>query len=167
MADAEAVRSDARRRRRVLVVSSVGGHLDEVMQLAPVLAEHDVALVVNDKCRLPRFPFRAVYRICHAERDWRVVLNLAEAAKILLAERPDVILSTGAGPFVPFALLARTLTSIRIVYVESAAAVTKPTLTGRLVYHWVDDFFYQWPDLGRHFSRGRLASIVFPERADQ
>jgi UDP-N-acetylglucosamine:LPS N-acetylglucosamine transferase len=140
----------------------VGGHLDEVMQLAPVLADHDVALVVNDECRLPSFPFRAVYRICHAERDWRVLVNLAEAARILHVEDPDVIVSTGAGPFVPFALLARALTHSRIVYVESAAAVTAPTLTGRLVYGLVDDFFYQWPELARHFDRGRLASIVFP-----
>lgn len=133
------------------------------MQLAPVLAPHDVALVVNDACRLPDFPFRAVYRICHAERDLRVLTNFAEAARILRAEQPEVLLSTGAGPFVPFVLLARTLwPRCRLVYVESAAAVTAPTLTGRLVYRLVDDFFFQWPALRRHFPAGRLASIVFP-----
>ncbi len=45
--------------------------------------------------------------IRHSERDWLFLVNLWEAARILSRERPDVILSTGAGPVVPFALVAR------------------------------------------------------------
>ncbi len=146
---------------RVLVVSSVGGHLTEVMQLAPLFAGHEVVLVVNDRAELPAFPFARVYRIAHAERDWRVLLNFAEAARILRREDPDVIVSAGAGPVVPFAVVARVLLGTRIVFLESAAAIVKPTLTGRLMYPLAHDFFYQWPALERFFPRGRLAPVVF------
>jgi beta-1,4-N-acetylglucosaminyltransferase len=146
---------------RVLIVCSVGGHLTEVMQLAPLLRAHTVSLVVNDQVALPDFPFESVYRICHAERDLRVAYNILEAARIMAFEKPDVILSTGAGPAVPFALLARVTRGSRVLFVESASAVTEPTLTGRLIYFLADHFFYQWPDLRRHFPRGKQASVLF------
>lgn len=146
---------------RILVVSSVGGHLTEIMQLAPAFAAHEVVLVVNDHAELPAYPFARVYRIAHAERDWRVLLNVAEAARILRREDPDVLISAGAGPVVPFAVLARLLGDSRVVFVESAAAVTRPTLTGRLLYPLAHDFFYQWPALERFYPRGRLARVVF------
>jgi beta-1,4-N-acetylglucosaminyltransferase len=145
---------------KVLVVSSVGGHLTEVMALAPLLARHEVTLVVNDDVQLPPFPFQRVYRIAHAERDWRVLYNFLEAASILQEERPDIIVSTGAGPAVPLALLGKVGKGARIVFVESAAAVTAPTLTGRLMYHLSDQFFYQWASLRRFFPRGVLAPLV-------
>jgi beta-1,4-N-acetylglucosaminyltransferase len=145
---------------RIVVVSSVGGHLTEIMQIAPVLQMHEVVLVVNEAVELPEFAFARVYRVAHAERDWRVLVNFAEAARILGEERPDVLVSAGAGPAVPFAVVARLL-GARVVYVESAAAVARPTLTGRLMYPLANDFFYQWPALGRAFPRGRLMPLMF------
>jgi beta-1,4-N-acetylglucosaminyltransferase len=150
-----------RRSLKIVIVSSVGGHLTEVMQLAPIFHDHEVVLVVNDAAELPAFPFARVYQIAHAERDLRVVVNFAEAARILLHERPDVVVSAGAGPAVPFAIVARWLFGCRVIYVESAAAIRKPTLTGRLMYKIAHDFFYQWPGLERFFPRGRFAPVVF------
>jgi len=147
---------------RILIVSSVGGHLTEVMRLSEAWDSHEVALVVNDAVQLPDYPFRSVYRIAHAERDARVMTNFVEAARILEHERPDVILSTGAGPVVPFAILARALRFCRIVFVESAAAVVRPTLTGRIMYQLADAFFYQWPSLEGFYPRGQCVRVVFP-----
>jgi beta-1,4-N-acetylglucosaminyltransferase len=145
---------------RIVVVSSVGGHLTEVMQLEPLLLAHEVVLVVNEAVEMPAFPFARVYRIAHAERDWRVLLNFAEAARILGEEQPDILISAGAGPAVPFAVVARMLDA-KVVYIESASAVTRPTMTGRLMYPLAHDFFYQWPTLARTFPKGRLVPLVF------
>lgn len=146
---------------KILIVSSVGGHLSEIMRLEPLLRGHEVSLVLNDEARLPDFPFARVYRIAHAERDLRVLLNIAEAARILLSERPDMLLSAGAGPLIPFALLCRAIGGVRVVFVETAAAVEALTLTGRLMTRLAHDYFFQWPALARHVPRGRLAPIVF------
>ena len=146
---------------RMLVVSSVGGHLTEILELAPLLEGHEVVLVVNDAAALPSFAFARIYRIAHAERDAKVLLNLLEAARILTAEDPDVVLSAGAGPAVPFAILARLCTRARVVFVETAAAIARPTLTGRLVYALAHDFFYQWRSLERFYPRGKLAELVW------
>lgn len=144
---------------KILLVSSVGGHLWEVLQLAPVLQRHKVVLVVNDDLQMPDFPFLRAYRVVHAERNLKVAWNFLEAAAILERERPDLVLSGGAGPAVPFIWLAK-LAGIPSVFVESAAAVREPSMTGRLVYPFVDRFFFQWPRLARFYPRGSLAMIV-------
>ncbi len=146
---------------KVLIVSSVGGHLTEIMQLAPVLAGHEIVLVLNDEAALPDFPFARVYRIAHAERDARVLMNLLEAARILRHEDPDIVLSAGAGPAVPVALVARLGTRARIVFVETAAAIVRPTLTGRLMAPLAHNLFYQWDSVARFFPGAEKASIHF------
>ena len=85
---------------------------------------------------------------------------VAQTAAILAEERPDVIVSAGASPAVAACLLGR-LSGARFVFVETAAAVRRPTLTGRLVYRLADAFFYQWPKLGAFYPRGRLARLMF------
>lgn len=146
---------------RILLVSSVGGHLTELMELEPMFRGHHVALVVNDEAALPPYPFDSVYRISHAERDWRVLYNFAEAARILAEEKPDVLISMGAGPAVPVAIVARWCIGTRIIFIESAAAVRRPTLTGRLMYTMADRFFYQWPGLKKYFPAGAEARVLF------
>jgi UDP-N-acetylglucosamine:LPS N-acetylglucosamine transferase len=96
--------------------------------------------------------------IRHAERDWRVVVNFAEAWIILRRERPDLILSTGAGPAVPFALMGKLL-GIPTIFVEISAQVLRPSLTGRLLYPVADRFFYQWPGLQRFYPKASLGRL--------
>lgn len=146
------------RRLKICVVSSVGGHLREVLQLRPALEPHDVFYVLNDETPIP-LPERR-YRIAHAERDLRVLWNLVEAARILRRERPDVVLSAGAGPAVPVALVGKLL-GATVIFVETFGAVTRPSLTGRLLYRLADHFFYQWGPLARFYPRGRHAGAVF------
>ena len=146
------------RRLKICVVSSVGGHLREVLQLAEVLAPHDVFYVLNDETSVPLD--RPVYRIAHAERDLRVLWNFAEVLPILRRERPDVILSTGAGPAVPVAIIGKLL-GATVIFIETFGAVETPSLTGRILYRIADHFYYQWESLARHFPRGTYAGAVF------
>ena len=146
---------------KVLVVSSVGGHLEEAMVLIEHLRSMEVVLVVNDSCAIPDFPFSRVYRIVHSERDWRTLVNFHEGARILRQERPDVVFSTGAGPAVPFFFLAR-MAGVRTVYLETAASVSRLSLTGRILSRVADEFFVQWPRLARAVPRARLVRLVFP-----
>lgn len=153
-----------RRRLRVGIISSVGGHLAEVRELAPVLAGCDLFCVLNDAAPWQDQPLSArSYRIVHAERDARLLINLAEAGRILLRERPDVLISAGASPAVPFFLVGRLL-GAATVFLESFAAVETPTLTGRLVYPLSQHFFVQWPKLLAQFPKARYAGPVFVPR---
>lgn len=140
---------------KVCIVSSCGGHLTEVRCLREAYAPHDHFYVLNDRALLPPDMQGRTHFITHSERDWRQFINLYEAWRILRAERPDVILSTGAGPAVPFALVGKLLFSIRVIFVETITRIHAPSLTARLMYRLADDFFYQWDSLAHFFPKGR------------
>ncbi len=140
---------------KVCIVSSCGGHLTEVRCLRSSYERYDHFYVLNDRAILPADMEGRTYFISHAERDWKVVLNLWEAYRILRRERPDVILSTGAGPAVPFAVVARLFSGARIVFVETITRIRKPSLTGRIMYRLAHRFYYQWESLRPFFPEAR------------
>jgi UDP-N-acetylglucosamine:LPS N-acetylglucosamine transferase len=145
--------------KKIVIVTSCGGHLTEARRLAPVYEQYDYFYVVNDRIALPRELEGKTVFIRHSERDWLFVVNLWEAWTILRRERPDLMLSTGAGPAVPFALVARLL-RIPVVFVEISAQVTEPSLTGRILYRLADRFFYQWKPLEKYFPKAVCGGLL-------
>ena len=136
------------------VVSSCGGHLTEVRRLQPAYAKYAHFYVLNDKAILPSDMQGKTYFIAHSERDWKLFLNLWEAFKILRQERPQVILSTGAGPAVPFAVVGRLFFGTKVVFIETITSVRAASLTGRIMHRLAHRFFYQWKPLSAMFPRG-------------
>jgi beta-1,4-N-acetylglucosaminyltransferase len=138
---------------KICVVSSCGGHLTEVRLLRPAYANYEHFYVLNDYVSVPRDMDGQTYFIRHSERDWLFLVNLWEAWQILHKERPTLILSTGAGPVVAFALVGRVL-GIPTLFVETFTRVIRPSLTGRILYRLAARFFYQWRDLKPFFPHG-------------
>ncbi len=140
---------------KVCIVSSCGGHLTEVRHFRSAYGSYSHFYVINSAVILPEDMERRTYVIRHCERNIKLfVINLWEAYRILRRERPTVILSTGAGPVVAFALIARMLFPTKIIYVETLARVSTPSLTGRLMYPLAHSFYYQWPQLRAFFPQG-------------
>lgn len=142
---------------RVLLVCSTGGHLAQLVALRTWWEGHDRAWVTFDKADARSH--------LADERTWwahhpttRNLLNLARnlllARRVLRAERPDVVVSNGAGVAVPFLYLARRR-GIATVYVEVFDRVEAPTLTGRMCRPVTDLFCVQWAEQQR-FYRGSV-----------
>ena len=66
----------------------------------PAYQGFDHFYVLNHAALLPADMEGKTLFITHSERDWKTLLNLWEAFRILRRTRPKVILSTGAGPAV-------------------------------------------------------------------
>jgi len=140
---------------KICIVSSCGGHLTEVRCLRKAYEDIPHFYVLNDKAMLPEDMEGKTLFIKHSERDWKFFINLLESFLILRRERPTIILSAGAGPVVPFALIGRMFFGTRIVYVETITHITSPSLTGRIMYWIAHDFFYQWKSLNSLFPSGK------------
>ncbi len=85
--------------------------------------------------------------------------NLILSIKLLKKERPDVIISTGAGVAVPFILVGK-LSGIKTIYIESITRSKDLSLTGYLVYTFVDKFLVQWPELAENHKRAEYQGQV-------
>jgi beta-1,4-N-acetylglucosaminyltransferase len=138
---------------KICIVSSCGGHLTEVRALRPVYERYEHFYVLNDKVMLAEDMQDKTYFIRHSERDWLLIVNLWEAWRILRKERPALILSTGAGPVVPFALIGK-LFGVSAIFVETFNRVVAPSLSGRIMYCLANRFFYQWKSLAKFYPEG-------------
>ena len=76
----------------------------------------------------------------------RMALAFFQALWILLEERPNVLISTGAEIAIPFSWVAKLL-GARVVYIETWSRVHTRSGTGPLVYPVTDLFLVQWPDV--------------------
>lgn len=141
----------------VLLVCSSGGHLNQLLNLEPWWRDRDRAWVTFDKPD-------AVSLLCDERVYWahhpttrsvvNTLRNLALAWQVLRRERPDVIVSNGAGVAVPFFVVAFLLKVPR-VYIESWGR-PNASLTGRLCKPLSTRFFLQWPEQREHYPDGIL-----------
>jgi hypothetical protein len=148
---------------RVMLVCSSGGHLAQLMRLRPwwsgldrswacfplpdaenLLADEDVTWVHHPTTRnIPN-----------------LLRNLVLAVKVLRRDRPDVIVSTGAGVAVPFFWVGRLL-GCRTVYLEVYDRIDSATMTGRLCHPVTDLFLVQWPEQQRLYRHTVVGGPVY------
>lgn len=138
----------------ILVVSSPGGHFVAATRILARLDVASVHIAIHDSI-VEELEGAAVYKVTHSDRDWRLLIQFFEAAKILIQVKPDYVLSTGASIAVPFFVFARLL-GIKTIYIETASSVIKPTLTARLVYPLSCRFYVRYPYLEKIFPRAIL-----------
>lgn len=142
---------------KICLVSSSGGHFEQLLRLLPLLDRYSGYIVTEGAGYELGLPGRRVYLVPSMDRtDKGLLRELAVAFraawKILKAERPDVIISTGALPALPTLVLGKFLGS-KIVYLESFAKVDTPNKAGKLVYRFADRFYVQWEPMLRHYPK--------------
>ena len=77
---------------------------------------------------------------------FKFIVLFFQTLVILLKEKPDVVISTGALATVPVCLLAK-LFKKKLIFIESFSKITSPTITGKLMYRYADLFLVQWEDM--------------------
>lgn len=147
---------------KTLLVCSPGGHLQQMLALEPAwrgMERSWVTLAAADSEHLLAGE-RVTFGHGPTNRSLRnLVLNFGLAWRLLRRDRPDAILSTGAGLAVPFFLVGKLL-GMRLVYVESVTRIETISLSGRLVYRLADRFFVQWPQAAEQLPRAEYAGSV-------
>ena len=121
-----------------------------MLRLLPALQGFDVAFVtVNIEYRDGVEPHR-FYSVPDATR-WSRIAALRLALRlviILLKERPDVVISTGAAPGY-FALRIGRWLGARTIWIDSIANAKVLSLSGQLAGKHADLWLTQWPHLAR------------------
>jgi len=138
---------------KLCFVTSHGGHLAEGKLIAEGLkADHDVFFVTDSD--LPVGGEDRVYYVKSFVRNpFRVFVTAWQELRILIKERPDALVSTGAEVALPMFYMGKLIFRLPTVYVECSAQVVSPSLTGRLVYPVADMFLVQWEGLLRHYGK--------------
>lgn len=135
------------RTKRVLAVASGGGHWVQLNRLRPAFEGCETAFVTVKQGYRSDVNGHRFYTVSDATR-WSK-LGLARLSiqmlLIVLRERPDVVVSTGAAPGY-FAIMFGKLLGARTLWLDSIAMVEGVTLCGQKIGRFADLRLTQWPD---------------------
>ena len=148
--------------RRVLLVSSGGGHLQQLLALEPAWKDLEQSWVTLEGCDVEDLLEGHPYELAHGptNRSLSALLrNLPLAWRVIHEKDPDVVVSTGAGVCVPFFWVGRLL-GRRCVYVESLTRLDSISLSGRLIRPVANAFFVQWPAANRDGRSRHVGSLL-------
>lgn len=152
-----------RRRLKIGIACSPGGHMVQARQLEQVYMRYDyfyftfagkMADEIAKRERVLVIPNITRYN------PLTLISGVLFSLYYALKERPDLVISTGAGVTVFFCFFSK-LMGAKLVFLESVAKVTRPTLTARMIYPISDLFIVQWPDLRRYFPKAIYAGRLF------
>jgi UDP-N-acetylglucosamine:LPS N-acetylglucosamine transferase len=140
----------APKEKRILAVASGGGHWVQLKRIRDAFEGLDVAYVstdaspdievgaryyvVRDVTRRSRFGFAVVV--------WQIL-------RILVRERPDVVVTTGAAPGFVALAAAKLLMGSRTIWIDSISSSETITLSGRLARPVADVRLVQWRQLAK------------------
>lgn len=149
-------------RPRTLLVCSSGGHLLQLHAIERVFRGHDAVWVTFDKEDARSLLDGRDVRYAHHPTN-RNLRNLARntllAFRLLRRERPDLIVSTGAGTAIPFFVLGR-LFGAKLLYLEVFDRIDLATITGRICHRFAHEFALQWPEQQAFYPRGTVVGTV-------
>lgn len=133
---------------RIMFVASNGGHLAQLLALRSWWVGRERTWVSFDKpdARSKLVGEDVVWAHWPTTRNIPNLLrNFVLAVRTIARQRPDVVVSTGAGVALPFFLAAR-LCRIPTVYIEVYDRMDSRTLSGRLCRPFSSTFLVQWPE---------------------
>lgn len=141
--------------KKICFIASTGGHFEQLMMLKPLMDKYDSFIVTEKTGYSVIKDDRKVYYLNQVNRQektfiFKMIANASKSLKIFFKERPDVVISTGALSTIPMCIFAKILKK-KIIFIESFAKVTSPTLTGKLIYKFADQFYVQWEQMKEHY----------------
>lgn len=140
---------------KICITSSAGGHLAEALQIAKELKNHKIFFFTFyvDHIKESLKNYTVHFTINPRRNVFSYFKTTLKSILVLLQEKPDIIISTGAGFTVPISIFGKFLFNSRLVYIECSAQVFKPALTGKILYPFTDLFFVQWEYLLKHYGK--------------
>lgn len=155
--------------RKVMFISSSGGHLAELLQMKNLIHKYDSYIITekNDSTiRLKETYKGKISFLTHISRKpflkfiFKFIFNIIKSLIIYIKFKPEVIVTTGAGCVVPMCYIGKLMGS-KIIYIESFARVETLSMTGKSIYKIADLYFVQHEELKCKFVKNIYEGGLF------
>jgi len=159
--------------KKIIYISSMGGHLKELLALKKSM-KHFKSYIVTEKTDATSFLkdlqktknnkstnncnndndifFEEVYYLPYGTKKnifkYFIIflMMIFKSIYILLKIRPKAIVTTGTHTAVPICYIGKIF-GVKIVYIETFANITTKTLAGKIIYPIADKFIVQWESM--------------------
>lgn len=151
---------------KICLECAEGGHLDEMLCIMDAFKGHELFFVTTKapttEKLVENYDVYYVRRQYNTQSKWAIYLRelilmnilIIYSIYILILEHPNVIISTGGGATIPLCYVGKLMNK-RIIYIESIARISKPSITGRILYPISDIFLVQWESMLKFYRRAQ------------
>lgn len=158
----------AKKGKNILFISSTGGHLNELMQLKPIMEKYN-SYIITEKTKSNlslKNKFENVYYLVYGTKKnlfkylFIFGFNILKSYYYFIRIRPDVIVTTGTHTAVPMCYIAKLFGS-KVIFIETFANSKTKTVAGKLVYPIADTFIVQWESMLELYPKAILGGWIY------
>jgi len=155
--------------KKVLFISSTGGHLNELMQLKPIFEKYDYH-IITEKDKMTKhmkeeYKGKISYMIYGTRSHlftyfFKLIYNCFLSLIMYIKYHPKYIVTTGTHTAGPICYLGKIFGS-KIIYIETFANRNTKTATGKLIYPIADLFIVQWEEMLEIYPKAILGGAIY------
>lgn len=154
-------------KKKVLFISSEGGHLNELQQIEFNKYNY---YVVTEKTKSTaslkdKYKKKVSYLIYGTRKTpilyfFILLINFFISLFIFIKFRPEVVVSTGTHTAVSMCYIAKIFRK-KVIWIETFANRNSKTLAGRLVYPIADKFIVQWKEMKKVYDKAEYWGSIY------
>ena len=155
--------------KKVLFISSTGGHLSELMQLKKLFEKFEYYIVTektkSNEYLAEEYKGKVSYLVYGTKKNpftyfFIYLFNIIKSFIIFAKQRPDVIVTTGTHTAVPMCYIAKIFRK-KVIYIETFANRNSKTVAGRFVYPIADVFVVQWEEMKKIYPKAEYWGWIY------
>ena len=155
------------KKRKVMFISSVGGHLTQMLELKGIFNDYDYVLV-TEKTSVTK-DMTSKYHMDYLMYGSRHFLfkylficlyNLIKSIYLFCKYRPKVIVTTGTHTAVVMCYLGWIFRR-KVIYIESFAKRTSKTMAGKMIYPIATTFVVQWESMLKLYPKAKYFGGIY------
>ena len=162
--------------KKVMFISSTGGHFNELMQLKPLFKKYDYHIVTEkDEVKLPiakgvsdttkEYKDKISYLVYGTRAHlfkyiFQFIYNCILTLILYVKIRPKYIVTTGTHTAGPMCIIGKIFGS-KIIYIETFANRNTKTATGKIIYKFADLFIVQWKEMLELYPKAKLGGSIY------
>ena len=147
---------------KICLAASAGGHISQLLKLAACWNGYETFCVTTTEVvrnKLNKLGEVYVVGECNRQHPMRVIAVFLRCLHIVLKEKPDVVISTGAAAGCMLCFLGKMI-GAKVIWIDSITNVERISLSGRMVRYIADLFLVQWPELAGRYKRVEFVGTV-------
>ena len=155
--------------KKVLFISSCGGHLSEMMMLKELFNKYDYH-IITEKTKSTLY-LKDTYKnkvnyLVFGTKDhfliypFKLLINCFKSLYYYFKVRPDFIVTTGAHTAGPMCCLGKIFGS-KNIYIQTFANVHTKTVTGKFVYKMADLFVVQLESMLELYPKATYGGCIY------
>lgn len=147
------------KRKKILFISSAGGHLAQLLELQELFEKYEYLLVTEGidvnkeitKNYNTEF-LKSAGKGRNLEYWINLVINIFRSFIIFFQFNPDIILTTGSHTAIPMCYIGKVFRR-KIVFILSFSKINTKAKTANIVYPIADLFIVQWETMKKYYPK--------------